>query len=171
MNLASKKKKPGRQNNNNNNGTATAYKIRAVSNFIVLIPSPSIRLGKFFLDFNFKRLYRSSRKGKENRFRLFTSSTKREIRHFHEVWCSCSNGKQNVRKKRKEKKKRAASAKMLLLISKPIPLLTFSFLSLSLLLKLLSVLLQTGYLRLLCLIGLKLFLIQLRLIHSYGSTG
>ena len=61
-------------------------------------------LASFFLDFNFKRLYRSSGRGKENRFRLFTSSTKREIRHFHEVWCSCSNGKLNVRKKRKEKK-------------------------------------------------------------------
>ena len=117
----------------------------------MLIPSPSIRLGKFFLDFNFKRLYRSSGRGKENRFRLFTSSTKREIRHFHEVWCSCSNGKQNVRKKRKEKK-RAASAKMLLLISKPTPLLTFSLSSPSLLLKLLSVLLQTADLQLPCLI-------------------
>ena len=71
----------------------------------------------------------------------------------------------------KRKKKRAASAKMLLLISKPIPLLTFSLPSPSLLLKLLSVLLQTGDLQLPCLIGLTLFLIQLRLIHSYGSTG
>ena len=71
----------------------------------------------------------------------------------------------------KRKKKRAASAKMLLLISKPIPLLTSSLPSPSLLLKLLSVLLQTGDLQLPCLIGLTLFLIQLRLIHSYGSTG
>ena len=54
--------------------------------------------------------------------------------------------------KKEKKKKRVASAKMLLLISKPIPLLTFSLPSPSLLLKLLSVLLQTADLQLPCLI-------------------
>ena len=42
-----KKEKTGRQNNNNNR-TATAQKIRPVSNFIALIPSSLIRLGKLF---------------------------------------------------------------------------------------------------------------------------
>ena len=37
-----------------------------------------------FLELNSKRLYQSSRKEKENRL-VFTSSTQREIRHFHIV--------------------------------------------------------------------------------------
>ena len=59
-----------------------------------LIPSRSFdSFWQVFLDLNFKRLYRSSGKRKENRFRLFTSSKKREIRHFDEVRCSCTDGK------------------------------------------------------------------------------
>ena len=38
-----------------------------------------------FLDLIFKRLYRSSGKGKENLFLAFTFSTNCEMRYFHEV--------------------------------------------------------------------------------------
>ena len=38
-----------------------------------------------FLELNFKGLYQSSGKEKESRSLLFTSSIKREIRHFHVV--------------------------------------------------------------------------------------
>ena len=39
----------------------------------------------FFLELNSNRLYRSSAKEKESRSLAFTSSTKRENRHFHVV--------------------------------------------------------------------------------------
>ena len=40
---------------------------------------------QFFIELNSKRLYRGSRREKESRSLLFTSSRKREIRHFHVV--------------------------------------------------------------------------------------
>ena len=40
---------------------------------------------KFFLELNSKRLCRSAGKDKESRCLVFTSSTKRENRHFHVV--------------------------------------------------------------------------------------
>ena len=44
-----------------------------------------IKCWQIFLELNSKRLYRSSGKEKESRCLVFTSSTKREIRHFHVV--------------------------------------------------------------------------------------
>ena len=43
----------------------------------------SSNVGNFLLDLNFKELYQSSRKEKESCCLVFTSSTKRETRHFH----------------------------------------------------------------------------------------
>ena len=45
----------------------------------------SVKYWQFLLELNFKRLYRSSGKEKGSRCLVFTSSTKREIRHFHVV--------------------------------------------------------------------------------------
>ena len=60
--------------------------IRATSNFIALIPTRSTRqiLGLFW-NLNSKRLYQTSGKDKESRWLVFTSWTKREIKHFHVV--------------------------------------------------------------------------------------
>ena len=44
-----------------------------------------VKFWQMFLELNSKRLYQSSGKGKECRCFVFTSSTKREIRHFHVV--------------------------------------------------------------------------------------
>ena len=56
---------------------------------------------QIFLELNSRKLYRSSGKGKEKRCLGYTSSTEREIRHFHvvvlqwrqrnvqRVWCTC----------------------------------------------------------------------------------
>ena len=44
-----------------------------------------VKCWHFFLELNSKRLYRSSGKEKESRCLVFTSSTKREIRHFYDV--------------------------------------------------------------------------------------
>ena len=67
----------------------------------------SVKKGLFFkcwlifLESNSRKLYRSSGKGKEKRCLRYTSSTKREFRHFHVVvlqwrqrnvqraWCTC----------------------------------------------------------------------------------
>ena len=43
-----------------------------------------VKCWRIFLELNSKRLYQSSRKEKESRL-VFTSSTQREIRHFHIV--------------------------------------------------------------------------------------
>ena len=48
------------------------------------------------LELNSKRQYQSSGKGKESRFLVFTSWTKREIRHFHVV--VVLNGKEMFKK-------------------------------------------------------------------------
>ena len=45
----------------------------------------SSNVGNFFLDLNSKKLYQSSGKENESRCLVFTSSTKREIRHFYVV--------------------------------------------------------------------------------------
>ena len=58
---------------------------RAALNSIELIPSRSIRQMLAKLELNSKRLQRSSGKEKESRRLMFTSSTKRKIRHFHFV--------------------------------------------------------------------------------------
>ena len=51
-----------------------------------------------FLELNSKRLYRSSGKEKESPCLVFTSSTQREIRHFHVVVVQRRQRKvQNVR--------------------------------------------------------------------------
>ena len=52
-----------------------------------LIPTRSIRknVGKIFLELNSKRLYQNSGREKESHCLVFTSSTQREIRHFHVV--------------------------------------------------------------------------------------
>ena len=42
-----------------------------------------VKCWHFFLEFNSKRLYRSSGKEKESHCLVFTSSTKRESRYFH----------------------------------------------------------------------------------------
>ena len=44
-----------------------------------------VKCWQIFLELNSKRLYQSSGKDKESRCFVFTSSTKREIRHFHVV--------------------------------------------------------------------------------------
>ena len=44
-----------------------------------------VKCWQIFLELNSKRLYQSSGKEKESRCLVFTSSTKREIRHFHVV--------------------------------------------------------------------------------------
>ena len=44
-----------------------------------------IKCWQIFLEFYFRGLYRSSRKGKESRCLVLTSSIKREFRHFHVV--------------------------------------------------------------------------------------
>ena len=45
----------------------------------------SYKRWQIFLELNSKGLYRSSGKEKESHCLVFTSSTKREIRHFHVV--------------------------------------------------------------------------------------
>ena len=62
--------------------------IRTASNFIALIPSRLIRQSKcwqIFLELNSKGQYQSPGKEKESCCLVFTSSAKREIRHFHVV--------------------------------------------------------------------------------------
>ena len=60
--------------------------IRATSNFIALIPTRSTRqILALFWKLNSKRLYQTSGKDKKSRWLVFTSWTKREIRHFHVV--------------------------------------------------------------------------------------
>ena len=56
-------------------------------NFIALIPTRSIRqmFWQFFLELNSKRMYQISGKEKESGCLVFRSSTKREIRHFHDT--------------------------------------------------------------------------------------
>ena len=44
-----------------------------------------VKCWQFFLELNSKRLYQSSGKEKESRCLVFTSSTKREIRHYYVV--------------------------------------------------------------------------------------
>ena len=88
-----------------------------------------VKCWQMFLDLNSERLYQSSGKEKESRL-VFTSSTKREIRHFHVVVVQ--------RRAKKCTKRRDARAKFgLLCQSKPIAFLPFSFTSASSLLKLL----------------------------------
>ena len=84
---------------------------------------------QIFLELNCKRLYQSSGIEKERRCPVFTSSTKREIRHFH---VSCSRAPTAM----KCTKKRVARAKLLFCQSKPIAFLPISLPSLPLLLKL-----------------------------------
>jgi len=48
-------------------------------------PPRSLNARKIFLELNSKRLYQNSGKEKESRCLVFTSSTQREIRHFHVV--------------------------------------------------------------------------------------
>ena len=58
--------------------------IRAASNFITLIPSRSVR--QMLVNFSGVEFYKTVskfRKEKQSRCLVFTSSTKREIRHFH----------------------------------------------------------------------------------------
>ena len=70
-----------------------------------------------FLELNSKRLYQSSGKDKESRCFVFTSSTKREIRHFHVVVVQ--------RRAKKCTKRRDARAKFgLLFQSTPIAFFT-----------------------------------------------
>ena len=87
-----------------------------------------VKCWQMFLDLNSERLYQSSGKEKESRL-VFTSSTKREIGHFHVVVVQ--------RRATKCTKRRDARAKFgLLCQSKPIAFLPFSFTSPSSLLKL-----------------------------------
>ena len=121
-------------NLSNNDGDAyenvTQKRILAASVFIGYIPSPSIRqMVAIFLELNSKRLYQSSGIEKERRCPVFTSSTKREIRHFH---VSCSRAPTAM----KCTKKRVARAKLLFCQSKPIAFLPISLPSPPLLLKL-----------------------------------
>ena len=60
--------------------------IRATWNLIALIPTRSARqILALFWNLNSKRLYQTSGKDKKSRWLVFTSWTKREIRHFHAV--------------------------------------------------------------------------------------
>ena len=73
---------------------------RASSNFIALSLSRLIRqTSPFFLQLNSKRLYQSLGKEKQGRCLVFTSSTKREIWHFHDVY-SGSDGKETYKRAR-----------------------------------------------------------------------
>ena len=62
-------------------------RICTVSNFIALIPHlfQFVKCWQVFLELNPKRLYRSPEKAKEICCLVFTSSRKREIRHFYAV--------------------------------------------------------------------------------------
>ena len=103
--------------------------IRATLNFIALIPTrPSCQMLANFLGLNSKRLSRSSGKEKESACLGFTSSSQREIRHFHVVVVQ--------RRQRKVQNVRDARAKLLFCLSNPIALLPFSLASPSSLLKL-----------------------------------
>ena len=64
-----------------------------------------VKCWQIVLELNSKRLYQSSGKEKESRCLVFTSSTKREIRHFHVVVVQ--------RRQRNVQKKRDARAKLL----------------------------------------------------------
>ena len=76
-----------------------------------------VKCWQMFLELNSKRLYQSSGKDKESRCFVFTSSTKREIRHFHVVVVQ--------RRAKKCTKRRDARAKFgLLFQSKPIAFFT-----------------------------------------------
>ena len=57
---------------------ALLQKIKRLFHFVQFV-----RCWQFFVELNSKRLYQSSGKRKESRRLVFTSSTKREIRHFH----------------------------------------------------------------------------------------
>ena len=87
-----------------------------------------VKCRQFFLELNPKRLYRSSEKAKEIPCLVFTSSRKREIRHF------LRRGRAVTAKE--YTKKREAPAKLLFCKSKPTAFLTFSLPSPSSLLKL-----------------------------------
>ena len=115
--------------------TATTTSLKnwslAASNFIALIPWSSIYQNKcwhFSLEMNSRELYRSSGKENESRCFVFTSSIKREIRHFHVVVVQWVTAK-------KWTKKRDARAEMLLCQAKPIAFLLSSLTSPSSLLK------------------------------------
>ena len=66
----------------------------------------------FFLELNSKRLYRRSQNEKESRRLVFTSSTKREIRHFHVVVVQWRQT--NVQKRRDERAKLFCQCNLLL---------------------------------------------------------
>ena len=88
-----------------------------------------VKCWQILLELNSKTPYQSSGKDKESPCLVFTSSTKREIRHFHVVVMQ--------RRAKKCTKRREARAKFgLLFQSKPIAFLPFSFTSPSSLLKL-----------------------------------
>ena len=89
----------------------------------------SSNVGNFFLDLNSKKLCQSSGKENESRCRVFTSSTKREIRHFYVV--VVQRLQRNVQKSVMHVQS-CCFAKLL----KPIVFLTFSLTSPSSLLKL-----------------------------------
>ena len=57
--------------------------LQTLSRFFQLVQF--VKCWQIFLELNSKRLYQSSGKEKESRCLVFTSSTKREIRHFHVV--------------------------------------------------------------------------------------
>ena len=88
----------------------------------------SSNVGNFFLDLNSKKLYQSSGKENESRCRVFTSSTKRKIRHFYVV--VVQRQQRNVQKSVMHVQS-CCFAKLL----KPIAFLTFSLTSPSSLLR------------------------------------
>ena len=69
------------------------------------------------VELNFKRLYQISGKEKESCYLVFTSSTKREIRHFHVAV---------VQRRQRNVQKSDARPKLLFCQSKPIAFLPFS---------------------------------------------
>ena len=95
---------------------------RASSNFIALSLSRLIRqTSPFFLQLNSKRLYQSSGKEKQGRCLVFTSSTKREIWHFHDVSLG-RDGKETYKRAR-------CTSKFFFCQSKSIALFPFSLAS------------------------------------------
>ena len=79
----------GEGSSSNNDGVATKTSstdaLLQTPLSLLLLLVQFVNCWQFFLELNSKRLYRGSGREKESRCIVFTSSTKREIRHFHVV--------------------------------------------------------------------------------------
>ena len=79
----------GEGSSSNNDGVATKTSptdaLLQTPLSLLLLLVQFVNCWQFFLELNSKRLYRGSGREKESRCIVFTSSRKREIRHFHVV--------------------------------------------------------------------------------------